>query len=382
METTSQPRKKKILYIITKSNWGGAQRHVFDLAVSLPKTDFETTVVLGGKGPLKEKLEAAGIRIISINALGRDLNTIKDSWSSLVIFKIIKKEKPDILHLHSSKVGGLGALTGRILGVKKIIFTVHGWAFKEKRGRFQKKILFFISWLTMLLSHKTISVSDDDYQKAPRFLVGKKLLKIKNGVSTIKFLSQMEARAILDIALPPDTLIAGIIAELHRNKGLEFAIAALADIEKSGNLARQIKLAIIGSGEEQANLEKLTENLGLKNSVRLLGPKENAASFLKAFDIFILPSIKEGMPYSLLEAGLAELPSIASRVGGVPEIIDDMDSGILIKPGDYKEISFALRFLSQHPEKMAMFGRKLAEKVRREFSFDETLKRVLAVYAD
>src|SRR3989339_170438 len=107
--------KKKILYIITKSNFGGAQRQVFDLATGLSKEKFEVAVALGGRGLLKEKLDATGIRTISVETLGRDVKIFNDLISFFKIFQIIKKEKPDILHLHSSKVGFLGALIGRLL---------------------------------------------------------------------------------------------------------------------------------------------------------------------------------------------------------------------------------------------------------------------------
>src|SRR4051812_48210118 len=117
----------KILYLITKSNWGGAQKHVFDLATGMRDKGQEIKVAVGGEGELKTRLEAAGIFTYTISSMGRDLSVSKDSDSFKQIFSVIRAQKPDVLHLHSPKAAGLGALSGRILRVKNIVMTVHGW---------------------------------------------------------------------------------------------------------------------------------------------------------------------------------------------------------------------------------------------------------------
>ena len=143
----------KIMYIITKSNWGGAQRHVFDLSTSMKANGHEVWVALGGDGILKKKLEEAGIYTFSIANMNRDINLGKDAGSFKEIYNVIKNKRPDVIHLHSPKAAGLGALAGRLLGTKKIITTVHGWTFNEPRPAIEKLAIYFFSWLTMLLNH-------------------------------------------------------------------------------------------------------------------------------------------------------------------------------------------------------------------------------------
>lgn len=128
----SDIQREKILFLITKSNWGGAQRYVYDLAVTLDKEQFEPIVVLGGDGVLKNMLEHAHIRTISIKTLQRDVSIKKEFAFANELRKIIKEEKPSVLHVNSSKAGGVGALIGRLTGVPRIIFTAHGWAFNEQ----------------------------------------------------------------------------------------------------------------------------------------------------------------------------------------------------------------------------------------------------------
>ena len=159
----------KILYIITKSNWGGAQKNVFELAKAMKERGHTVSVALGGEGILQRRLEDEGIKTYPILSLERDISTKKDAGSFKEIFSLIKREKPDILHLHSPKAAGMGALAGRLQRVKSIIVTVHGWSFNENRSTGQKIIIAFFSWLTMILAHKTILLSRQEYSQASHF---------------------------------------------------------------------------------------------------------------------------------------------------------------------------------------------------------------------
>src|SRR3989344_4619085 len=125
--------RKKVLYLITKANWGGAQRYVFDLATHLSAEQFEVVVAYGEKGRLPNDLTARNVKTYEIPSLGRDVAVVSDIKSFFGILRCIRATRPDVIHLNSSKAAALGALAARIAGVPKIIFTVHGWPFGEKR---------------------------------------------------------------------------------------------------------------------------------------------------------------------------------------------------------------------------------------------------------
>lgn len=381
--TEIKDKKLKILYVITKSNWGGAQRYVFDLATSLPKTKFDVVVALGGTGELGQKLIEVGIRVVQIQRLRRDIGVIDDIATFFELIKIFIREKPAIIHLNSSKAGGLGGLAGRITGVRKIVFTAHGWAFNEERNVVSKFLIRCASWLTVTLSHTTIAVSDYDRNQAERMLFLKhKIVRIHNGVRKIKFPAKNTAREALLLeraASLGKTLWIGTIAELHNNKGLSYAIKAVKKLKEKTGIEKFVYV-IIGEGEERGALEKLIKETNLRNEIFLVGKKEEASSLLHAFDIFILPSIKEGLPYVILEAGVAKLPVIASAVGGIPEIIQDMKSGILVKPKHGDEIALALEFLLANPQKRTEFGEKLKEYVANNFSLEKMTDEVSRFY--
>lgn len=370
--------RRKILLCITKSNWGGAQRHVYDLAVGLDKSRYAVTVLLGGEGPLTTKLKEAGVPTIVISELSRDLSFTKDLRVFFRLIKIFWKENPDIVHLHSSKIGALGSLSARLAGVRSVIFTGHGWAFNENRPDTAKLVLMIAYWITFLFSTKVIAVSKglrDQVRDWP--FVFHKFVIIHNGIGTIEFLPRENARKMLIPDAPPSAYWVGTIAELHHIKGLDYAIRAMAVIAQKHNAL----FAVIGEeGEERAKLEGLIRELDLSSRVFLLGRRENAASYLRAFDYFLLPSLSEALAYAVIEAGSAGLPTVATRVGGIPEIVDDMRSGILIWPKQPKEIVNAIDFLIGNPEKARAFGETLRGDVNSRFSVQGMITEVEKIY--
>lgn len=376
--------KKKILFAITKSNWGGAQRYVFDLATGISADEYDVAVMLGGAGALARKLSDAGIRVITIDGLGRDIKILSEIGVFLRILFAIKKESPDIIHINSSKMGGMGALAGRMARVPRIVFTAHGWPFNEKRGALSRALRFFGSWVTALLSHHIIAVSRYDTSQALRMpLVKNKISLIWNGISDIAQKKRADARALVvgNTALSPETLIIGCVGELHTNKGYEYAVRAMSiAINRQRPDSPPLVLVIIGEGEERARLESLIAREGLRDSILLVGQRDNAGTLCSAFDIFMLPSVKEGLPYVLLEAGNAGLPIIASETGGVPEVIKDMTSGILVQPANPDELAEAILFFVEHPEKRKMFGAEAKKTVQEMFSLNDMREKTMHVY--
>jgi glycosyltransferase involved in cell wall biosynthesis len=378
----------KILYLITKSNFGGAQRYVFDLAVEAKKRGHDVVVGFGGEGQLKTRLDAAEVRTLAIPTLERDVNLLADTKSFFALLDVFSDELPDVVHLNSSKMGALGALAARVSNTwawitklsgyggkpMRIIFTGHGWAFNEERSDAERFAIAIVHWVTIQLAHKVIAVSRrtrDQVASLP--LSWHKLVTIHNGVGEMAFLPKEEAlQRVFGGGYAPATaerpLIIGTLAELHNNKGLSYAIEGVAAHIKQTNTPTALRYVILGEGEERGRLEALRDALGLKGTVHLAGYRENAAELLPAFDIFLFPSITEAFPYAILEAGKAGLPIIASAVGGIPEVIDDMQSGILIQPKNPSEIARAVSYLLEHPDKRTAFGEEVRRRIEGRFN--------------
>jgi glycosyltransferase involved in cell wall biosynthesis len=371
----------KVLILITKSVWGGAGRYVYDIATNLPKDAFDVEVMAGGKGTLLEKLSVAGIKTGNL-PVERDVKIFGDIKAFFRLITILRKKKPDVLHINSSKIGGLGALAGRLTGVPHIIFTAHGWAFNENRSFISKMIIKFLHWITIIFSHKTISVSEALKNQLIHWpKVAEKVIIIHNGIKSEAVFSKVNARSELAKINPiltsvtKDVTIIGSVGELHHIKGYKYAIDAISKMDK------KILYIIISEGEERVKIEKQIRELKLESSIILMGYVVDAHQYLKAFDIFLLPSLSEGLPYVGLEVGLAGLPTVATGVGGIPEIIDDMKSGILIQPRKSGEIKNALEFYLKHKKTRKEHGDALRAKILEEFSIQKMIDRTMEVYS-
>ncbi len=305
----------RILYVITKANWGGAQKYVYDLAISLPENEFAVTVAVGGDGALSKKLREAGIPVLSLASVQRDLSITNDIGGFFAIYKAIRATRPDIVHLNSSKAGGLGALAARLLGVRNIIFTAHGWPFMEKRNIVWRIFVWTSSWITALLSHTVIVISTNELRLGKRLpFCAEKMRLIHNGIDLHMRFGSGEC---IRHAFPANAHITGTIGELNKNKN------QIALIEEArGNPVMYV--AIVGEGELRPYLEAKIREYGLQDRVKLFGfmPAQDA---LRGFDEFALPSLKEGLAYVLLEAKAAGLPLRTNRIGGIPDILDALD---------------------------------------------------------
>lgn len=374
--------RTKILFLITKSNFGGAQRYVYDLATRLDPTQYDVAVALGGNGTLIDMLREHRIRTIQIPSLARDISLKKELLSFREIYSILRTENPTVLHVNSSKAGGMGALTGRLCGVKTIIYTAHGWAFNEKRSLPSRMVLAFLHWLTILLAHKTIAVSRTTQLQMHWPFTRHKIVLIHNGRSIPDFLERENARIFLTdystkLSAHTNELWIGTIGELHPIKQHNVLIRAVQRLVKDGMSVRHI---IIGDGELREKLESLVHKLHIEEHVFLLGHINEAAQYLKAFDIFALASKSEALAYVIIEAGYAGLPVVASNVGGIPEIVTNKESGLLVPQGDVTTFASALRTLIRDKALREYYGEALEEKVREQFSIERMIAQTEGVY--
>lgn len=360
----------KILYLITKSNWGGAQKYVYELANTFKGKGHDVLVAFGGFGELGEKLEESGIRTISLDSLVRDIDIGKEVSSMVTIYRLLTKEKPDVLHVNSSKAGGLGAFLGRLTGVKHIVYTVHGAPFREDRSVISKGILYFLTFLTCLFSHKIITVSRRDEQDiAGMFFMKKKVTTIYNGIIFNGNLVRSKPKT-------RETHIV-TIGDLTKNKGYFYGLHAIDILVKKGF---PIKYTIEGEGEDRKKIEEFLSVKELKDTVTLLGRTLKTKDELQEFDIFLLPSVKEGLPYVLLEAGRAMLPVVTTITGGVPEIVRHEETGLLAQPKNPEHLAEALERYIVDRKFAKKMGQQLHSHVVQNFSYSKMIVETAKVY--
>ena len=375
---------KKVLILVTRPVWGGAQHYVFDLARHLQAHSFRVCVGFGpDKSPvLWEKLDRLGIRAVVFRLLARQINPWRDLFCIFSLRRFMRVEKFYVVHLNSSKAGVLGAIAAKLAGVPRVVFTAHGFAFNERVGFFRKFFYILAERIASWFRDKVITVSQYDRAAALRHKISRadKLVAIHNGIlpNEAGFLSREEAgKKIFGHTVPKGPVI-GCIADFTRNKGLEFFVAAAAEVLKSHPGAMFV---VIGEGEGRVLIEDQIKRLNLSSSFALTGFISDAEIYQKAFDAYVCSSLKEGLPYAVLYSLAAGVPTVATRVGGIPEIITNAESGLLVPPADSRALATAILELLENPELAANLAAAGKEKIKKDFSMEEMLNKTLKVYA-
>jgi len=376
-------QQRKILYIITQTELGGAQHYVITLASSLKTANFNV-VVAGGQSVSKDTsmlitLNALGIRTIQLKHLVRNISPIRDILAFFEIYRLCKRERPEIAHLNSSKVSILAPLAARLAKVKIIFHTVHGFAFDEEIPGWKKKLYLAAERMTAKFKDNIIFLSEKDKKNAERLKIRpkEKSAVIHNGVNiTEGFLSRENARKALGI--PKDGQLVGVIANFYSTKGLRCLIDA---IEIAKMKIPEILCVIIGDGDIRQPLEAAIRAKNLEGNILLLGRKKNAKQYIRAFDAYANSSEKEGLPFSILDAMAAGVPIAATSVGAVPEALNNENS-VLVSPKDPRALAAAIIKILTDSVFSERIVRNARSRVRNEFSQDTMVKKTISMYEE
>lgn len=386
--------RKRLLFVITQGVVGGAQKYVFDLARYFNQSgNYDVSAAIGGEpdADLFKKLAGEKIKTHHLKFLGREVKIGDDILAFFKLLQLFKKEKPDIIHLNSSKIGLMGALAGYFSGVRpKIIFTAHGWIFKEDLSRLARNVAVLVARLAAKFQDRIICVSQDDFDKAVKNKVApaRKLYVVHNAVSEAEFLARTKARAQIsrlaghDFAEDDFLLINP--GRLYATKGLNYLIEAVKSIKGrfhvSGSKFHDVFLVIFGDGPEREALKLQVTSSKLQGSVFFVGDVLEMSQYLRAFDALVLSSVKEGFPYSILEAGLAEVPVIATDVGGIGEVIEDGKTGLLIKPKNPLVLAEAVLKIVSDAAGAKKLARELKKTIIQKFTFEIMTQKTEWVY--
>lgn len=364
--------KTKIIYLVTKDDVGGAQKYVADLAGHLNREQFDAKIITGGK---------SGARFLS-NTFSPHFLFINDWLALAELFLIFKRERPAIVHLNSSKAGVIGAIAAKLAGVPKTIFTAHGWVFNPDNylGFFRRRLYVVFHRIAAYFQDAIINVSEYDRQLAIKHKIAptQKLITIHNGLDwqNLKFLDKRTARKAINTLSAgkiDGEIWVGSIGRLVTEKSYEDFVEAASLIKNTA-----ARFLIIGDGFLKEKLGVKIKQLGLENRFFLVSEIAPAAPYLKALDIFLLSSIKEGLPYTLLEAMAAELPIITTRVGGMPEIMTN--HGLVMPPREPEELARAIDYLLDHPEEAQRMAKSAGAFLRSKLSINEMIDATLKIY--
>ena len=353
-------QKTNILYVITKLELGGAQKQLLELIRGLDKTRFNIFLFTSQEGMLlPEALSINGLQIATFNWLERNLNPMKDILSLIQIFRYIKKNRIDIVHTHSSKAGIIGRIAGRLAGVKTIMHTVHGWPFHQYQPFFSRLLFIWLERIAAACSNKLIVVSQSDLNKGLKYICNNqnKYVLINYGVEINLNAEQNYEAAKKELQIKDGNLIVGNISCFKPQKALLDFIKLALLIKNSYS---KVKFILIGDGILRNVIEKQILRAGLRENIVLTGWRKDIPELLPDIDIFVLTSLWEGMPISVLEAMRCAKPIVATDTGGIHEIVIDGYNGFLVKPKDMRSMSQKLLLLLENRklrETMGLLGR-------------------------
>ncbi len=333
--------KQRIALIATLGEQGGVQQFLLGFAQHLAKQGHEVALATGDGPWLIEHAKRIGVRSNRFQHLGRAINPIRDVLALIELVRWLRQEKPDAIHLNSAKAGVLGSIAARLAGVPHVVYRIGGWTFLEPLPRWQRLAYELAERLTAPLKDVIICVHKGDVEVArvKKIKPRKRIIAVQNGIDVEalhhELLDRGAARATLGI--PPDAFVFGTVANFYPAKNLPSYPLACRDVCRQFPHAR---IVIIGDGPERHAVEQAIKDASLDGQAMLIGARDNARTYLRAFDVFVLPSSKEGMSWSLLEALAADLPCIATDVGAAKNLLNG--SHWLVPPNNPEALTTAM----------------------------------------
>ena len=378
MGNTNLP-KARLLLVITQSEFGGAQKYVYYLATRLPRNRYDVTVACGTGGRLIPKLQDANIDVIQIPNLLREINPIQDLLAFLHLLRIIRKKRPHIVHANSTKAGFLGRLAARLAGVPIVLFTAHGFFLYEPFWGPEKRFAYtLIEWLGARLSDCIIAVCEADRQKIIERNIASpdSIFVVHNGLECNHSAPAWDSRRFEQDSSEKGKIV-GTVANFYPIKGLRYFIEGAALVKQ---IMPEVRFAIVGDGEQRVELRTLARRLDLDPEMLFLGHRDDVLELLSLFNVFVLPSVTEGLPFALLEAMAAAKPVVATAVGGVPELIMDGQTGLLVPPRDPQALAEAIISLLRDPERAKAMGMAARQRVLSHFTVDRMIIKTEQIY--
>jgi glycosyltransferase involved in cell wall biosynthesis len=376
--------RKKILHIITRLDMGGSAQNTLLSCKELGEkyeiilvhgpshesgmTDLEKQIVEDGV----ESARSKGVEVISLPSMVRSIRPVKDFKALVSLVRLILKEKPDIVHTHSSKGGILGRLAAKLAGVPHIIHTPHGHVFYGHFGRFASRIFMWVEKIFSMFTDRMVALTDgekDDYINLS-VCSPEKLLKIHSGVDVKKFMqangNRVEKRRSL--GLDQNEAVIGFVGWLLPIKGPDYLLKAMS-------------LVLVGKGDMDVDLRTEALKKNANGKIKFLGWREDIDEIMPLFDVLVLPSLNEGMGRVLVEAMAAGKPVVASRVGGIPDLVRHAETGYLVPPADEKALADGIKKLLDDPEKAKQMGQRGKERCR-QFSLEAMIEKLDNLYSD
>ncbi|MBN1849088.1 MAG: glycosyltransferase family 4 protein [Deltaproteobacteria bacterium] len=373
-----------ILHIHTMPIISGSGINTFISMNGMDKVRYRVALACAPGGPLLDLVRNHDMGVITFTRMTQPVHLVKDLWTLIELTNYLKKHHYDIIHTHNSKAGFLGRLAGKRAGIPVIIHTVHGFAFHDQEPFWRRTLFRVLERAASRWCDKMIFISQPliDWALKERIVGAEKIVRIYSGIDLGQF-KPVSEEAKADIRkkwrLNSDDVVIGMVSKLWDGKGHGVLIKAFKDIKKNISNA---KLIIVGEGYRQDSLKTMVHGYGLDDSVIFTGFLMDVSEIMAVFDVSVLPSFFEGMGRVLLESMAMGKPVVASRVGGIPELVEDYVNGLLTPPGDVIGLSKAIQEVLKNKDLAVQMGEEGRKKVTERFSAPMMVKDIEKVYLE
>jgi glycosyltransferase involved in cell wall biosynthesis len=369
--------KLRIMEMIDKPSLGGGQTALLLLAENLDRSRFEVVISSGGDGPLAEEARQKGIAYVPV-PLGKrlSLRPLRE------IAGVLRENKIDVLHTHGGIAGFYGRSAARRARTPAVVHTLHGIHYLHYRNPLLRRLYVFLERKYSRLTDRLILVCQSDLRQARRHRLApeEKMTVILNGTEVRPELGTDDiSRRRSELSWPLGRPVVGTVARLHRQKGVVNLLRAAPQILSP---FPEIKIAVVGDGPQSGTLRREAQRLGLEGRLLFLGERKDAASVMALFDIFVLPSLWEGLPFVLVEAAALGKPIVATAVDGVSEILEDGKTGLLVPPNDPSALADAVIRLLRDNEGARRLGERARALVPPRFPLRRMIEQTQNLYLD
>ena len=345
----------RVLHVVGESRFGGVATIILGLG-RVAQADGWQVDILTTDPIFQQAVRQHGLGLVNLDVIRREIRPLWDLGGLVRLHRFLWREPYDIVHTHTSKGGFVGRLAARLAGVPVIVHTAHGFAFHESSPTSSRVLYTALERIASRWCDRIVSVSEFHRKWAIELgmCVPRKIIAIPNGIAELgrnREVGLAELRRQLG-AQHGDLLILSI-ARLAPDKGLEYLIEAAAMLPHTGH---RIQIVIAGDGPARERLEQQVRNLRVGDRLRFVGFRQDVGDLLAACDVVILPSLREGLSISLLEAMAAGKPIIATSIGSQREVASHADMALLVPPADARSLSERILQLTGDPALMARLG--------------------------
>lgn len=379
-------KKIKVVHMITLLELGGAQGNTLFTVTHLNREKFEVVLICGEGGIQDEEAKKIPkLKIYFIKNMVRPIHPLKDFLCLIELFRILKQEKADIVHTHSSKAGILGRIAARMAQTPVIIHSIHGFGFNPYQKYWVRKLFIFLEKWIAKISDILIVVSSKNIKDGLKLGIGKKekYRLIRSGVDIQKIKNRAETSDSQSLrknfGIPSEKKVILTVGPFKIQKDpLNYVRLA----KKVSDQFSEVKFLMVGDGELREKIELLIHDLKLENIVTLLGWRKEIPELLKACDLFVLTSLWEGLPRAAVESLIVGKPVVAFGVDGVPEVVQNGENGFVLAPGNLDEMAEKIiRILKNHDLKEKLSQQAL-KSIDDSFDIHKMVRQQEELYAE